>query len=209
MVIDTSALAELHDIGLTPVEIISRHSRLGSSLNDPSSYHSSVAQTDHASTVSKSSGAAAAAAAAAAQVRVSPFDSPAAGSLHELPSPPTETASPSDDDQIRPDSPPLGREGPAVGRQASLRQGNGRGSRQQTGGGGNGARQSGSGVSEVSEADRAHLRQISDATVSSVGTQGGGDRVLPEAGGQGPASSPLRRSVFRESREDMGGGKGT
>jgi hypothetical protein len=56
-------------------------------------------------------------------------------------------------------------------------------------------------VSDVSERDRAHLRQISDATVSSVETAGQGDRVLPEERG----ASPLRRSVFRESREDMGG----
>lgn len=79
-----------------------------------------------------------------------------------------------------------------------------------------------SGVSAVSERDRAHLRQISDATVSSVGEAGGGDRVLPAvdevaattptASGSGlspvhgtnSAASPLRRSVFHESVEDMG-----
>ncbi len=35
-----------------------------------------------------------------------------------------------------------------------------------------------SGVSAVSEADRTHLRQISDTTVSSVMSGGGGDRVF-------------------------------
>lgn len=107
-----------------------------------------------------------------------------------------------------------------------------------------------SGVSGLSERDRAHLRQISDTTVSSVGTAGGGgpplapvpdnSPVTPGAGGTlgpispptphsaeaddylgagsaaarrgpptspgvGPTGSPLRRSVFFEHREDMGG----
>lgn len=172
---DTSPRAELHDTGLSPVEIIARHSRLGSH-NDPSSYHSSTSQTDHASTVSQSSGV------------------PIAVSRHELPSPPTETASPSGGS--RPDSPPLGRDGDAVGQPVGA----------QTGGG-NGGIQLRSGVSEVSDADRAHLRQVSDATVSSVGTRGGGDRVLPEGGGGQGGASSLRRSVFRESDEDMGVGR--
>lgn len=194
------------------MEIINRHSHLGS-LNDPSNY-SSITQTDHASTVSRSSGAAAA----------PHTPNPAAVSRHELPSPPTELPSP---DLSRPDSPPLGRDydDDVVVSQPVSPQHTGQpqqqiagGQQQQTAGGQtggeNGGRQLGSGVSEVSERDRAHLRQISDATVSSVGTQGGGDRVLPEAGGQaagaGPSTtSPLRRSIFRESREDMGGGKGT
>jgi hypothetical protein len=74
----------------------------------------------------------------------------------------------------------------------------------------------GSGVSEVSERDKAHLRQISDVTVSSIGTQGG-DRVLPEVAEEdtgAPLGSPnspgqSRRSIFRESKEDMGGGGGS
>ena len=205
---DTSPRAELQDTGLTPVEIINRHSHLGS-LNDPSNY-SSTTQTDHASTVSRSSGAAAA--------HTTP-NHPAAVSRerHELPSPPTEVPSP-DELMTRPDSPPLGREyrvaaeGGVGGTQQQQE-----GVQGQSGGGSEGQRGVTSGVSEVSERDRAHLRQISDATVSSVGTQGGGDRVLPEgggrvvsAGGAGPrTTSPLRRSIFRESREDMGGGKGT
>lgn len=124
------------------------------------------------------------------------------------------------------------------------------------------APRSASGVSAVSERDRAHLRQISDpATVSTMdGTARGSPRLAPqqagrvaspppirEEGGPGPAAagggsdlpaeegedyvssrsrsvvvgpvhqgaahgqghgasnSPARRSIFRESREDMGG----
>ncbi|OIW28364.1 hypothetical protein CONLIGDRAFT_654659 [Coniochaeta ligniaria NRRL 30616] len=132
---DTSPRAELQDTGLTPVEIINRHSHLGrgsshlGSLNDPSNY-SSITQTDHASTVSRSSH--------------TPNNNPSRQDvLLPLPSPPD--ASP---DLERPDSPPLGAAGnyfvsaPGGGKVAS-------------------------GVSEVSERDRAHLRQISDATVSS------------------------------------------
>jgi hypothetical protein len=80
------------------VEIITRHSHLGS-LNDPSNY-SSTTQTDHASTVSRSSGAAAAPAHHVNQAGVS-------YERHELPSPPTEVPSP---DFSGPDSPPLGRD---------------------------------------------------------------------------------------------------
>lgn len=179
---DTSPRAELHDTGLTPVEIINRHSHLGS-LNDPSNY-SSITQTDHASTVSRSSGAA---------------PHPASVSRPELPSP-----------DPRPDSPPLGTYydvSAPVSPQAT-----GQGQQQATGG--EGGRKVESDVSAFSERDRAHLRQISDATVSSVGSQGAGDRVLPqvaEGSGSGGTSttSPLRRSIFRESREDMGGGGGS
>ena len=54
---DTSPPIELHDTALTPAEIINKHSHFGSegSLNNPS-FYSSITQTDHASTVSRSSG---------------------------------------------------------------------------------------------------------------------------------------------------------
>ena len=57
MLADTSPRAELSDTGLSPVEIINKHSHFGqnSSLNNPSSY-SAISQTDHASSVSRSSG---------------------------------------------------------------------------------------------------------------------------------------------------------
>ncbi|TPX18930.1 uncharacterized protein E0L32_011408 [Thyridium curvatum] len=52
--------AELSETGLTPAEIVQRHSHFahggGNSLNNPSQY-SNVTQTDHASTVSRSTGA--------------------------------------------------------------------------------------------------------------------------------------------------------
>ncbi len=190
------------------MEIINRHSHLGS-LNDPSNY-SSIIQTDHASTVSRSSGAA-------------HTPNPASISRQDVPSPP-EIPSP---DLSRPDSPPLGTHYDVVSAPVSpqatgqTQQTQQTGPRQQGGAAGGEGRQVGSGVSEGSERDRAHLRQISDATVSSVGTHGG-DRVLPthseEEGGRAvggnsasptATTSPLRRSVFRESREDMGGGGGT
>lgn len=83
-----------------------------------------------------------------------------------------------------------------------------------------------SGVSEVSEQDRGHLRQISNATVSSEGTApraaepaaGGVDAVTEEeeerptpgsgTGGSGAAAPTPRRSVFFENQDDLGG-KGT
>ncbi|KAK4134714.1 hypothetical protein BT67DRAFT_496644 [Trichocladium antarcticum] len=56
-----------------------------------------------------------------------------------------------------------------------------------------------SGISNLSDSDRSHLRQISDGTVSSMTT-------APLAGLAAVPGSPLRRSVFRE--EDMGGDGG-
>jgi hypothetical protein len=76
-----------------------------------------------------------------------------------------------------------------------------------------------SGVSEVSESDRGHLRQISNATVSSAGTAPrageaatGVGVVGEEAEEERPAVSPgtgrgvpMRKSVFFENEDDLGG----
>ncbi len=190
---------------MTPVEIINKHSHFAQNRGSVhnSSHYSSIAQADHASSISYVSGA--------RSVQLAP------------------TASYSDH---RPDSPPLGT--PAA---------------QQSGAAAGPSNRGASGVSGLSEHDRAHLRQISDTTISSVDTSRdrpvavpettapgnsplsasvlplgsagavspptpylgeGDDYMIPHqpspALGSGPATnSPLRRSVFHESQEDMGG----
>lgn len=179
------------------MDIITKHSHFaqnGGSLNNPS-YYSGVTQTDHASTVSRYSDP------RQAQVQY------AQGQAQ-----PVAFSSP----DVRSESPPLD-----GGRGVSA-----------------GAPQVVSGVSGISERDKAHLRQVSDGSVSSVG---GSDRgqvspglaamaQLGHSNGYSPttppvsppsaesregedylsarrqgAGSPLRRSVFREDRNDMDG----
>lgn len=191
---DTSPRAELSDTGLSPVDIINRHSRLGhghsGSLNNPSNYSSTI-QTDHASTISHPSGLSHPP--LSPQDRPNRPDSPSLGSRHhELPSPPIPVSppEPSPTEQNPMDDPRLSRIT--------------------------------SGVSSVSDRDRAHLRQISDATVSSAGSQGDSrvlsvvdEAVTPPATSVGFSergmgvgalgeSGTSRRSIFRESVEDMG-----
>ncbi|KAI0014237.1 hypothetical protein F4779DRAFT_910 [Xylariaceae sp. FL0662B] len=230
---DTSKAAELGDTGLTPVDVINKHTHFGSnpqaqtprSVSTPTNasfFASTTASRDHASSISSQhhqQNPTAAAAAAAA--------------------PPPQ--------QQRPDSPALGRPAPAPAPPPHTRA------------------HIVSGVSSVSSREAAHLRQISDATVSSSehntpgdgGGSGSGSRpqtpppppffsplsspglggpvsppTVPEHGddgapdyvsvqhghgrnlmggsgsgggaGAGSASSPLRRSVFRESADDLG-----
>ncbi|KAK4449938.1 RING finger protein B [Podospora aff. communis PSN243] len=212
---DTSPRPELHDTGLSHVDVLNRYSRLSeavashnsSSLNASSDYATSgTHQTDHAS-VAPSSASVGTGTIQARHMSV------------ELPGMPV------------PSSPPPTSTTTVRGYIPS-------------------------GVSNISERDRAHLRTISDTTVSSVAsaprdandvdgvipeeqepttpaggtlssplpvsppTQGeskGGDYITagaatasakstPSRTGTGPNSSPtspLRRSVFHESREDM------
>ncbi|OLN97566.1 Kelch repeat-containing protein-like protein 3 [Colletotrichum chlorophyti] len=57
---DTSPRAELHGVGLTPVEIINKHTHFGTDAaptnTHPSSYYASVSSNDRASSLSRSSG---------------------------------------------------------------------------------------------------------------------------------------------------------
>ncbi|KAK3319276.1 hypothetical protein B0H66DRAFT_575753 [Apodospora peruviana] len=254
---DTSPRAELYDTGLSHVDVLNRHSNLGSSpgsgsLNNPSYYSSGTHQVDHASTLSASSTGLGQQQQQPMQANISPFDyyrpdsdllatsnSPggATGPSSAQASPKPALASVAEGEAVAPPSttsPP-----PAVGVNSES------------------SSRVLSGISNLSEGDRAHLRQTSDATVSSVTTGAGGDRIVhsPEPGQQqpqnavitpspGPVSpptagesegddylsarsvpvvsplappppvsgtgghgnngnSPLRRSVFFESREDM------
>jgi hypothetical protein len=65
-----------------------------------------------------------------------------------------------------------------------------------------------SGVSAVSEGDRAHLRTISDTTVSSANTGGGVREGESNTGGLTAPNTtyPLRRSAFIEDRRDLNDG---
>ncbi|KAK7748643.1 hypothetical protein SLS53_000664 [Cytospora paraplurivora] len=232
---DTSPPAELSDTALTPVDIIRNHTRLGSGGNssqgNPSLAYSSIAATDHASMVSSNSAAGKGVFASSARNPTSqPQEVAAAPATQELDSTPNVPSTPTTRTAPRSES----------------------------------------GVSAVSERDRAHLRQISDpATVSTMdGTIRGSPRLAPQqigrvasppireedgpdpttgdnppnndptpvvspptegevegedyvssrsrsvvvspvhqssAHGHGASNSPARRSIFRESREDMGG----
>ncbi|KAM0328248.1 hypothetical protein ACHAQA_005657 [Verticillium albo-atrum] len=171
---DTSRPPELHDTGLTPVDIIAKHSHFAAPgarpSGNPSSYYGSVSGNEESS-LSRSSGV---------------LGVPSRG---QSPGPP---------------SPPM------PGRAARA-----------------------SNVSGLSERETSHLRQISEATVSSatssaervpqvarpardagavspgavspgaVSPPTGG--VMEESDDYVSAKSPLRRSVFQESEEDLGG----
>ncbi|KAL9946212.1 hypothetical protein ACHAP6_000874 [Verticillium nonalfalfae] len=176
---DTSRPPELHDTGLTPVEIISKHSHFATPgarpSGNPSSYYGSISGNEESS-ISRSSGV------LGAQSRgQSPSPVP--------PGPP---------------SPPIIGSGGRPGARASN-------------------------VSGLSEPEKSHLRQISEATVSSAtssaervpqvarpakepATPTSPGAVSPPTGGPAEesedyvsAKSPLRRSVFQESEEDLGG----
>ncbi|TLS31551.1 hypothetical protein PpBr36_02992 [Pyricularia pennisetigena] len=137
---DTSPRIELQDTGLTPVEIINKHSHLhqnhGGSIHSSNMY-SSIGQTDHVSGISRVSG-------------------------------PSEAGFRNDDavQGIRPDSPALGSVGAYGGAGARVEMGitqNYQPDRQQSP-----TPRNESGVSGISDRDRRHLRHLSDETVSSV-----------------------------------------
>lgn len=222
---DTSPRVELHDTGLSHTDIINRHSNLGESpaigrgaVNNGSYYSGTTNQIDHASTISHP---ASAFGATVAPPPPPPKDSPVTS--------------------YRPDSDALGNP-ITVGSTPTSATGTGTHSTLRN--------NVLSGISNLSERDRSHLRQISDTTVSSITS---GHAHLPTADGRilsptvvespglvtppssgalghegvdyisarpllgrlqqpaqstpgaaaGAASSPLRRSVFTESREDM------
>jgi len=214
---------ELQDTGLTPVEIIENHSHFaaarGGSLNN-SSFYSSVAQADHASTVSRSSG----------QGVVTPLQpAPQAG--------------------VRPDSPPLGaptyEAGPGgAGSVGSAAAGVGTGAAAARGVSGVSGlserdrvhlRQiSDTTVSSVDTRGQASLDQprggprspglvpstqppplfagtppVSPPSPGREGDDYMNPRRAPSVPGVSPGaastSSPLRRSVFQENEEDMDG----
>ncbi|KAL0933343.1 kelch repeat protein [Colletotrichum truncatum] len=194
---DTSPRAELHGVGLTPVEIINKHTHFGTGSNPgtvhQSSYYASVSSNENASSISRSSGA------LGYQTRAqSPDPGP--------PSPPITTSAP--------------------------------------------AGRVGSDVSGLSEHDARHLRNLSQATVSSTSSGGEQDAsgaqpsaqqgargipaTVPETptpGHPSPLSPPtgasdgedyisarmlpvspagtgtLRRSMFHESEDDLGSRK--
>ncbi|KAK4225093.1 RING finger protein B [Podospora fimiseda] len=232
---DTSPPAELHDTPLPYTEVINRYSKLGETpilprggnggaINEGSFYSSSgTQQIDHASTVSHP---------------VSAFNASSTGGAVPTPPPPPAPMNDSSPLAYRPDSDALGNPTtPGTGTSSTVRQ------------------NIVSGFSQISERDKSHLRQISDATVSSVASGPAGHhhshsadgRILsptvPEGdesrftaspavvsppsagvfgeahdylsarggggGGQTPqaTSSPLRKSVFSESLEDMNGKK--
>ncbi|KAK3996151.1 RING finger protein B [Cladorrhinum sp. PSN332] len=235
---DTSPPAELHDTPLPYTDVINRYSKLGETpilprgaVNEGSFYSSGTQQIDHASTVSHP---------------VSAFNASSSGGANPTPPPPLNDSSPLG---YRPDSDALGNPNQTP---TSATTGTGTG----TGTGTNSTMRQNivSGFSQISDRDKSHLRQISDATVSSVASGPGhhhshsaDGRILspttvpegdesdfarftaspavvspPTAGGFGEApdylsarggqpqatSSPLRKSVFSESLEDMNGGGG-
>ncbi|KAK1752104.1 hypothetical protein QBC47DRAFT_433058 [Echria macrotheca] len=228
---DTSPRPELHDTGLSHIDVMNRYSRLasGASLNNGSHYTTSgTQQIDHASVAPSPSSASVATSGAAARA--------SASARHAS-------------SELAGDTPPPAPAPPPVSPAVA----------------GAGARgYIPSGVSNISERDRAHLRTISDTTVSSVATGaqvggdvgagavsspspptgdggiggGGGDYISAKGRGEGQQiqgagekkageqsteepqgqrragganHSPtqvLRRSVFHESREDMTDEKG-
>ncbi|KAK4163236.1 RING finger protein B [Cladorrhinum sp. PSN259] len=232
---DTSPPAELHDSPLPYTDVIKRYSKLGETpilprggINEGSFYSSGTNQIDHASTVSHP---------------VSAFNGSSSGGANPTPPPPLGPLNDSSPIAYRPDSDALGNpmQSPTsattgMGTNSTIRQ------------------NIVSGFSQISDRDKTHLRQISDATVSSVASGPGhhhshsrdDGRILspttvpegdesdlarftaspavvspPTAGpfgeapdylsarGQasqsGATSSPLRKSVFSESLEDMNG----
>jgi hypothetical protein len=178
---------------LSPSQIIEKHTHFGdsgtgASLSNPS-YYSGMTQTDHMSTVSTSSagfGVASNLPPLPEQRMYQHQMAPLGGDVGTAPTP-----SPGPDTQ------------PTGGRAIE------------------------SGVSGISERERAHLRQISETTVSSVNS-GNGHQAGESIAGQvlqsptvivpsgsiatssagGATGSPLRRSIFRESHEDMTEGSG-
>ncbi|KAK0637168.1 hypothetical protein B0T17DRAFT_613795 [Bombardia bombarda] len=228
---------ELHDTGLNHTEIINRYTHLSESpavgagsINASSFYSGATQQMDHASTLSQ------------------PSMNAQSDHQHDY------------EYLRRADSDVLGGSHSAAHRSAPVPSPSA--SPTPPAAGGSGRNHVLSGISNLSERDRAHLRQVSDTTVSSVNSGGGnGDRVLGNAGGldsamvmspasmtsvrspqavsppgsgasgdgddyfarpqpftqgQGSgsgngggaaASSPLRKSVFKESREDMTDGR--
>lgn len=221
---DTSPPAELHDMPMTHIEVLTRHSHLGESpavgrgaVNNGSFYSNGTNQIDHASTISHP---------------VSAFG------VTPPPPPPPPPPKDSPVTSYRPDSDALGNP-LSVGSTPTSATGTGTHSTMR-----NAVL---SGISNLSERDRSHLRQISDTTVSSI-TSGHAQlhqplhadgRILSPTVVESPglvtppsssaletdgidylsarplpgqnnnnnlnasASSPLRRSVFTESRDDM------
>lgn len=164
---DTSPLVELHDTGLSPVDIIQKHTHFAkpqsTSLSDPSYSSFSVGQ-DHASTVSRSS-----AAANSANVPSSPDDVSArvtsdlsgisetdAANLRRLSGGPVSPRSDVDDNPVEEEK---------VAGDISL----------------------------------SPLASPTPVSPPSAGENSGQDYLTAR-----PAVSPLRKSVFLESEEDMG-----
>jgi hypothetical protein len=194
---DTSPPAELSDTGLSPLDIISGHSRLGSTnpCNNASNYSSTIQTEDTAAISQPSPSAGPAPAPPLVSPNLSRPDSPPLGRDY-VPSPPEPAPNPLDESRVTSGVSSVSEE-----TRAHLRQ-----------------------ISDAtvgSERDKGHLRQISDATVSSTGN-GGAERPLPvvgEAGerprpktggsaglavGSGSPGGTSRRSISRESIEDMG-----
>ncbi|KAL1846166.1 hypothetical protein VTK73DRAFT_346 [Phialemonium thermophilum] len=214
---DTSPPVELQDTGLTPVEIINRHSHFAPGKGGPTraarsgsspftftstSDFSSVTQTDHPSSNS--------------------LVSAPGGPTAPAPRPTDSNGATSPESVVRPDSPPLGNAVPAsiIARptrsppplpQQQERQLDPPTSAERVTESSDQTRGAVlSGVSELSDRDRAHLRQVSqDTTVSSTtsfGTSSGAAAGQTGAAGRGRSSlGTPRRSVFLESEEDLGG----
>ncbi|KAM7203519.1 hypothetical protein V8F33_002139 [Rhypophila sp. PSN 637] len=176
---DTSPPVELHDTGLSHVDVMNRYSHLGqditgSSLNNPSAY-SHTSQIDHASSLSRSSTS------VGGQHGFMPFDyRPDSDLLGNPILPPTGASSAYTTSPV-----------PALAtvsetEVATHNNNNNNGPSTVVPPSTNPQHTSRvlSGISNLSERDRAHLRQISDTSVSSVTTHLGGDRILysPEPG---------------------------
>ncbi|KAM7220918.1 hypothetical protein V8F06_003642 [Rhypophila decipiens] len=167
---DTSPRFELHDTGLNHVDVMSRYSHLGqdmtgSSLNHPSAY-SHTSQIDHASSLSRSSNSV-----VGGQQSFMPLDyrpdsdllgnpilTPTGASSAYTTSPVPALATVSETEVASHNN------GPAAPTNNPTQQQQHNSSRVL------------SGISNLSERDRAHLRQISDTSVSSLG--GGDGRIL-------------------------------
>jgi len=200
---DTSAPAELHDTGLNHVDILNRHSRLGlgqhespavgnGSLNDSSFYSGATATThqiDHASSLSSPSPA------HGITGHAPHFDYPYDKFRPDsdlIPQQQQQTSSPRE--QFSPSD--------AAMMMAS--------STTQMGTTGTSSSSSGrpnavvSGISNLSERDRTHLRQVSDTTISSVTSGGGnegGGRVVSMSSGFGPV--PEHYSTHQQQQQQQ------
>ncbi|KAL2024610.1 hypothetical protein VTK56DRAFT_7653 [Thermocarpiscus australiensis] len=157
-------IAELQDTGLTYMEVLNR-SGGGAVANGSSYYSNGGQQIDHASTISRSS--------------PSPHPPPP-------PAPPDESPV-----YYRPDSDALGNPPPLTSSAGTSPTDT---TATNTATNNTATRRSNvvlSGVSNLSERDRAHLRQISDTTVSSVTTAAAGNRISDGGGGGGGAGATL------------------
>ncbi|KAI0132763.1 hypothetical protein BJ170DRAFT_261256 [Xylariales sp. AK1849] len=199
---DTSPRAELGDTGLTPIDVINKHShfapRTPHSATNPSSLGSKYSVSQGHGSISSQSQAQSRGFSTPAMDAARP-DSPALGTVVG-PTPTTPQSSHS-----QPQRPPPGN--PRVV----------------------------SDVSSISQRDQAHLRQISDASISSaagaaaptpdidharpispsvpVSPSSADGREAPDyisvgrsLTGNATAASPLRRSIFYESKDDLGEG---